>query len=338
MTKVIFIQIILLCLCFKLFCQNKTEDFEITPPELKVKNSFYKNISYIDSRFDTTNMGIVQLGAFNKKVKVVPKTPFSEQLRNVFNFLIDNSAGEGELFFQLRQLNFAEITGAMSEKGYCYLRADLYSKRDKSYQKINSMDSVIYVKSMDVTRALFRKTSQLLINFIADNLTKEASEIKTYTLTDIINIDSIEKRGINVYNMAELKDGLYTTYRSFANQIPERQVTVNMQNGKISEVRIVEENKKPEKVKGKDIYAIVYNGQAFIATEYGYYPLQKRDDDFFFIGKAKVTANAGDVVAAGVFFGLMGSLMASNADATFEMKIDHLNGGFIRLKEMNNNY
>ncbi len=38
--------------------------FEIELPEQKIANSLYNNIEYIDSRYDTSNMGIVQLGAF----------------------------------------------------------------------------------------------------------------------------------------------------------------------------------------------------------------------------------------------------------------------------------
>ncbi|MEO6219895.1 MAG: hypothetical protein ABIO81_05670 [Ginsengibacter sp.] len=88
------------------------------------------------------------------------------------------------------------------------------------------------------------------------------------------------------------------------------------------------------KVKAKDVYAIVYNGQPFIATEYGYYLLQKINEDFFFTGKAKVSAKTGDVIAASLFFGILGGLIASDSESIFEMKIDHSNGGFIRMKEI----
>jgi hypothetical protein len=49
-----------------------------------------------------------------------------------------------------------------------------------------------------------------------------------------------------------------------------------------------------------------------------------------------VTAKTGDVIAASIFFGIIGGLLASDANATFEMKIDHINGGFIRTKEIRN--
>jgi hypothetical protein len=118
------------------------------------------------------------------------------------------------------------------------------------------------------------------------------------------------------------------------NQIPDKQIIVVMKGEKISSVKTIDENGKKVNIKTKDIYSIVDKGRLFIATEYGYYPLQKLNDDFFFTGKAKVNANTGDVVAATLFFGIIGGLIASDANATFEMKIDHLNGGFIRLREI----
>lgn len=37
---------------------------------------------------------------------------------------------------------------------------------------------------------------------------------------------------------------------------------------------------------------------------------------------------------ASLFFGVVGALIASDANATFEMKLDYLNGGFIPVKEV----
>src|SRR5262245_4098183 len=92
---------VLLCalsgICTNLLAQNRTEDFMITLPEQKITGSLYKTISYLDSRYDTSHMGIVQLGAFNKKARVVPKTHFSVQLQQVLNALTDSTAKEGEL-------------------------------------------------------------------------------------------------------------------------------------------------------------------------------------------------------------------------------------------------
>jgi len=323
-----------LLICTGTFCQRRTEDFKITLPEQKIPGSFYKTITYLDSRDDTTNMGIVQLGAFNKKARVVPKIPFADQIISVMNGL---TAKEGELLFQLRQLSFAEITSAVSEKGYCYLRATIFSKNNERYQKLLTIDTVILIKSMDVTRALFRNGSKTITDFIANNLLVQPVVEDYYSFSDVVKIDSIEKRKIPVYNTLTFADGLYASFASFTNQSPDKQITAELKNEKLSAVKAPDDNGKLAKVKSKDIYAVVYKGQPFIATEYGYYLLQKTGDDFFFTGKAKVNARTGDVIAASLFFGIIGSLIASDAEATFEMKIDHANGGFIRLHEIKTN-
>src|SRR5689334_16231228 len=107
--------------------KRREEKYTIALPEQKVPDSRYNSLLFIDGRADTSQMGIVQLGAFNKKAFVVPETPLDQQLQAVFNQLIDSSAKQGECVFLLRQFSFAEITKAMSERGYCYLRAALFA-------------------------------------------------------------------------------------------------------------------------------------------------------------------------------------------------------------------
>lgn len=323
-------------ICMNAVAQKATKDFEIELPEQKISGSLYNTISYIDSRLDTTHMGIVQLGAFNKKARVVPKIAFGQQLTNVLQALTDSASGDGGLLFQLKQLSFAEVTGAVSEKGYCYLRAVLYKKAGESYNPVNSIDTVILVKAMDVTKALFRNGSKVINSFISDNLLRPSTDTINYSYSDVVHIDSIEKRKLKLYNVTAYTDGVYKSFESFLNQAPDyTEMSVTMKRDTISSVKIAGENGKMEKIKTKNLYAVIYKGQIFVATEYGYYPVEKYNDDFLFTGKAKVTAATGDVIAASMFFGVLGGLIASDAaNATFEMKIDHINGGFIRLREV----
>jgi len=331
-------KLILLCifafLTFNhLLSQRLTENFEISLPREKVDHSLYNTIACIDTRYDTTFMGIVQLGAFNKKAKVIPEIPFSTQLQNVLNSLAGNDSKEGKLLFHLRQFNFAELTGTTSEKGYCYLRADLYSESNEGYQKISSIDTVIFIKAIDVTHALFREAGKLITNFIAYNLTRESSDPNYYSFHDVAKMDSIEKRKIKVYNTSEYTDGLYLTWQSFMNQVPDKQIIVDMENNKVVSMNILNKKGKKVPLTTKDAYAIVVEGEPFIATDFGFYVVTKIDDDFKFTGRARTNAYAGNVIAASVFFGIMGGLIATDANAVFEMKIDHINGGLIRLRE-----
>jgi len=313
--------------------KKRTENFQFSLPEQKIPNSLYSSIRFIDARYDTASVGIIQRGVFNEKVTLVAKQPLEEQIRSVLAALTDNSAKAGELVLHVRQFSLAEITGSFSEKGYCYVRAELFAGNNDSYRILSKFDSVIVVRSMDVTKGLLKTGSEVITGFITDNLLKEPIETEIYSFRDIYKIDSFEKRGLTVYQTDIYKDGVYRSFRSFLDQTPEAQITAKVKKGKISEIYSFNEKGKKEQVWQKDTYAVIYQGIPYISTEYDYYPLHKKDSDFYFTGKAKVSANSGDVMVASMFFGVIGGLLASSSNAKFEMKIDHLNGGFIRLQE-----
>lgn len=152
-----------------IFCnaQKRTEDFQISIPENRSIKSAFKTIKLIDARPDTTNVGIVQKGAFNAKARVVSNVPLQNQFQNLMDKIVSPDSQNGELVLYLKQFYFAEVTGAISEKGYCYFQSYLFSKNDDGkYQLVDEIDSVIVHSSMDVTKATMRKGSELVSNFI----------------------------------------------------------------------------------------------------------------------------------------------------------------------------
>lgn len=200
--------------------QPATEKFEITLPATRVANSLYKTIRLVDVRPDKQNLGIVQLGAFNRKAIVTTETPLDEQLSRVMTALTDSAAQGGELFLLLRQFSFAEVTGAMSEKGYCHFRAVLFAKQGDSYRKLDRIDTVITVKSMDVTKSLLRQGSKIITELVATNLAKAPAEGPGYSSGDVVHFESLEKKSIPLYTATVYKTGIYKTFRSFADQCP----------------------------------------------------------------------------------------------------------------------
>lgn len=317
--------------------QRHKEDFSIALPEQKVANSLYNSFRFIDGRKDTADMGIVQLGAFNRKAWVQPNRPISLQFQDVFNQLIDSAAKAGEFVLLLRSLSFAEVTTMTSEKGYFYLRAEAFAKITEGYKLLGRVDTVVLVKSLDVTRAMFRRGSKAINEFMGQHLVQAADSGWLYSLADIMSLDSVEKRRLPVYNTATYTEGVYKSFTAFLQQTPEiTNATIALSKASIpATVKVPNDAGKPEKIKSKDLYALVYQGKPYIATDYGYYPLEKKDDDFYFTGKAKVSANSGDVMMASFFFGIIGGLLASTPhDALFYMKIDHVGGGFVRIKQV----
>lgn len=335
MYKFFTLPLFLLLICEALLAQNVSK-FEMAIPAGNVKGSLYNSLKFVDSRPDTTNIGQVQTGAWNKDTKVIPAKPLSVQFTAVLKALTDSTINTGELLLQLRNFRFAEIAGITPEKGFCFFRAELYAKKGDSYQRITSIDTVVMIKStVDVTKPLLKMGSEAIPGIIAGNLLKTPADARFYTYNEIVHIDSLEKSTIKLYNTPTYADGVYSTYKSFKNQTPDQQLVLEGYEVYPDAVKAKDENGKLQKVKSQKIYAIVYRGEPFIASRDGYYPLKKVNNDFIFTGKARVAADASEVLAASMLFGILGGLATTNHnDATFEMKIDYRNGAFIRLREI----
>ncbi|WP_429382652.1 hypothetical protein [Mucilaginibacter sp. UYCu711] len=205
---------------------QSTEKLIFSLPQKKVVNSLYNKITLIDIRPDTEHMGMIQTGVFNKPTVVVAKEPLNNQLNNILAALIDNTAKSQQIVLQLRRLDFAEVTGAISEKGYFFLNAQLFAKATDGYKRIGTIDTVAKVSAMDVSNALLKKGGEILSNFIAENLSKQPSSY-SYNYDAIEKVDSIEKSKLTVYNSNIYTDGYYLTYTSFSNQIPDGQIVVD---------------------------------------------------------------------------------------------------------------
>lgn len=336
--KVALYAIALMLVTFSTNAQTAEEKFELSLPTVKISNSLYNSIRLVDARTNPQSLGIVQLGAFNRKARVIAETPLGLQVSRALESMTDSTAETGKLLLLLRQFNFAEVTGALSEKGFCHFRAVLFTKRgENAYQKLDSIDTVVVVKGIDVTKNLLRSGSKTLADLLATNLKKLSTDTVTYSMNDVAHYDSIEKKRFPLYNSSVYRNGIYNSFESFIQQAPDAELfTVEFsKGGRPITLKETNKNGKSEKLSSKKIYAFVYDNQPYIATDFGYYALVRKENDFYFTGKVKVQANSNDVVMASVFFGLIGALLASTpGSAESEMKMDHLSGGFIRIKEI----
>ncbi|RYY63739.1 MAG: hypothetical protein EOO12_11500 [Chitinophagaceae bacterium] len=316
---------------------QRTETFTINLPENPqvVSGARYGRIRILDSRPDTASLGVVQLGAFNRLAFVQPKPSLDLQLQQ----LVDVQGGRnatGALLFQLRDFRFAELTGSFDEQGWCYLRANLYAEAGPNqYALLGTLDSMIHFRSMDVTRGLFRRTSHLLAGFLQAHLAQAYADTALLPYRDLLNLDSIEKSRLPLYTANRYQDGLYYSYASLAAQTPDiaEPLPRFSKKGLLKEVKIYM-GAAEEVIAPQEFYALVHDGRIWVTTEFGYYSLRKEGDDFFFNGRLRKTTPTGKAIAAGVAFGLIGSLMVSGAEVHDAlMRIDHLNGGFTPVPE-----
>lgn len=291
MKKIITLAVVLCCITYNLSAGSDTKPFELTtPPDLVVNNSRYNKIEFLDSRSFTDYLGFVQTSIFNFMTPVVEIPSLEKQLANVFQEITNNTAQKGTLLFQLRRLYFSEITKSASETGYCHIRYNLYEKKDDRYYFINTLDTLVMVKAMDVTGKLLNRASNTIVSHIANSLTLQSDSNQSYSMVDVLNINYFEKGKLKLYGINPLKDGLYSNFQEFANQTPkEYKIEPYFEDSLLISFKMSDiKTNKQVKVKTDNVYAIVINGQAYVSNYKCYIPIYKKDGEYLFVNKGTI--------------------------------------------------
>lgn len=333
MYKIIVFLLFILLFGANAHAQNVV-DFQLDAAKVKVNGNLYGKIRIIDIRSDTTSMGFVKTGFFDRRGSVIPKIPLATQLCQYFYKIADTAGKTGEMVLLLRRDKMEVITIGSRDYGSFSFRANLFAVKDGQYRQIASIDTVSTVSSiMTVTTPLLDTGKKFMKNFILDHVAAAPTGF-IYSYYDILHIDSIEKRTIKLYNVTTYADGLYLTYKSFMNQVPDKQITVEGSDVNHGVVKAVYADGKTQKVKSQKVYALVYHGQPYISSRGNYYPLKKENDDFYFTGAVRVSPGVGTTIVTSSF-GMLGALIAfGGSEDTFYIKLDHLNGGFIQIKRI----
>jgi len=242
------------------------------------------------------------------------------------------------LLLQITRLLFAERQNQLTDDAFFNLRANLYSQIGGHYQMIATIDTLVVKRSLNPGKETLKLGNEIMTDFIIKNLSvKSLGRAYTYTYTyyDILNISEVEKRDIALYRTAEYTDGLYLTYRAFSKQMPDRQIIVDstddVNTGRIS---TIEGDGVTKKVKAENVYAIVFRGHPYVVSEGIYYPLKKVNNDFFFVGKARLSILPGSELAADIAGSSASGFLFNLPTATYQMEIDYKNGIFLRLKKI----
>ncbi|WP_158994034.1 hypothetical protein [Mucilaginibacter sp. L196] len=309
-------------------------DFRLNAPVAKASGNLYRAIKIMDLRNDTTSMGFVKTGFFDRRGSVIPKTPLTTQLSQYFYKLADTTGKTRGMLLLLRRDKFEVMTIGTRDYGAFSFRANLFEAKDGQYRQIASIDTISTVSSaMTVTTALLDTGKKFLEKFISDNVSTVPNGA-IYSYNDILHLDSMEKRAIKLYNTPTYADGLYLTYKSFMNQMPDKQITVEPSDVNYGVVNAVDANGNTQRVKPRKVYALVYHGQPYISSRGNYYPLKKDSGDFYFTGAVRVSSGVGNMVLVSSF-GMLGALIGSGgSEATFYVKLDHVDGGFIQIKRI----
>lgn len=331
MKRIITFWVFLLTAGGSLLAQDENKFFEFWPlKKCKQVKSLYKSIDFLDTRTDTSCIGILK-ATQKKTVRAVLLTPVQPQLATLLDKYAAPGAGDGELLFQLRRFSWAEPF----KTRYVYLAATLYARRGDRYLRLANLDSAIVVTfASEVENELIDQCEHVLYNFLAKNIGSAPAEGVSYSMDDLLHIDSLEKRQIPVYNSPAYVDGLYGTYEAFKVQQPDLQGEVKTHDdGTPSAIKVADRHWKE---KHDHIYALVYKGVPYMVTHLGIWPLQKDGDELYFTGRLRTAITDGERGAASFMVGMIGEAAVASAGDRLVCKsmIDHQNGEFIHLKVM----
>ncbi len=312
-----------LCLpCATLFSQETTAAFEWTAPKSTPEKSLYKLIAFLDSRQDSSCVGNYSLEPGAKPTKLTLKTPIQPQLEAILNAYTDASSGFGAVLFQLKRFSFAETQKTV----YTYLSANLYALKDNGYVLLQSLDATLVIEGpVNFQSALTFYSNEVIDNFIAKGITLAPVDTVVYSYEDVQHIDGVLKRKLKAYNTSVYAEGFYSNYNAFKNQTPDLQGVVKLRSD--SSMTVTLHSAEWTEPRGKKhIFAVVYRGVPYIVTHFGYYPLEKVGDDFYFSGRLNVVGNAQSP------FGLFTGNKADADKINYRVLIDYTNGEFIHLK------
>lgn len=332
MEKRSFISLMFAICSLGLWSQKKS-DFNIIIPDVKVENSVYSDLRYIESRPDPGVMGIVYVNQWNGVQGVTLFESLEEQINNIKQIVPQSEPST--MAVQMRVLFFGFGKGKNKDKSVCNLRITLYeADSDDKYYFLNTIDTLIVAESKEIRPA----AGNAISSFIIENLpyhTVEGEE--SLDMQQVMDINMYERNSIPFFVEDKIPDGIYYTYRSLKNLTPDDLSPLNItkvDGDKIKEVKIPDPEKagKEKKLKIENVYAIVHDGYPYIGFEGDYYQAYKKDMIWSFNIMRKV-AGSGFSIGIGMgggnrnFGGGVGfGIPVGGKKEKVEVFIDHLNG------------
>lgn len=183
-------------------------------------------IQIINAVSDSSLLGYVQTGMFNRWTEAIPDKPYTEYLQSYvdrrFNPIYVKDAAK--LVWIIQELRISERTFNMSEKSFLHLKAISFADdSDESFIQIAELDTVLVRGGMDVTHKHGENITDALQILLDQSLTKRAlvqkSDSTVYTISEIRG-KAFQRYNIPALKSKEHADGIYLTFKEFVNDQP----------------------------------------------------------------------------------------------------------------------
>ena len=196
-------------------------------PEGKAPTSInISGIQIINAVSDSSLLGYVQTGMFNKWMKAVPDKPYTEYLQSFvdhrYNLIFKN--GATKLVWIIQELRISERTFNMSEKSFLHFKAISFAgNSDETFRLIKELDTILIAGGMDVSHKHGENIAHALQILLDQSLTNsvllQKADYPVYTMS------AIREKALQRYNVPALQakahaDGIYLTFKEFINDQP----------------------------------------------------------------------------------------------------------------------
>lgn len=317
--------VLILMMISVLFAAQKSELIKLDQ-NIKDKNSRAKSITFIDNRSDK-NIGTIT----DKQEKVEIKFE-NENLKSFIEnkFIEDNKkTGTNDIVIMLEDLKVYDEQDDNKDFPYAKakIRISAFLKRNDRYYFINRFDNVIVCNpkmTAHPQRFLVAKIGEVITEFIKAsyflNITGAyipESEINRY--------DEYLGKDYKAFNSQELKDGIYLNFKSFREQNPNQDYSVE-KNRKGNVVRLMF---KDVQTSISEMYCYVEQGKAYKLTPVGFDEMVK-DRKGFYIHTSRVNlfyqAKTGGAFVGAIAGGFVGALIGGAIDSASSTNSGAMNG------------
>ena len=323
---------------FSVFISAQKNQFIELRNNIKDKKHVASSLTFLDRREDKS-IGIVS----HRKDPYAVKFE-KEDLEKLFSdwFLENNKElGQTKYFLMLEHLKVNDIPAERSVSGHLEMQMSTFLKRNDKYYFLKKASISKDYPQKDhayITRAIAAKISSELTDIVTDSYTEAGLNIPISEI-DLGNYQKIISELLPVYNSQSFTDGVYRDYKSFAEQKPDKELTVRKnKDGVIKGVKRIDGYDNLS----KDVFAIIDNGIAYKKTPTSIIEIEKDNEGYFITASEEEIfpqSNTAIYVGAGVG-GIIGGLVVAVIDIAaskirkenalyYRVGIDTLTGEYI---------
>jgi hypothetical protein len=233
---------------------------------IKDKNGRTKSLTFVDNRTDKT------IGTITDKDETAEIKFADENLKSHIEswFLNDNKKlGNTDIVVMLEELKVYDEQDRNKDFPYAKLKIRISSflKRNDKYYFINRFDNVIVCNpkiTSHAQRYLVPRISDIITEFIKASYSNTISG-SFIPENEINNYNEYLGKNYKAFNNPELKDGVYTSFKSFYNQEPNADYSTE-KNRKGKVVRLMQNGIQTSL---SEMYCYVEGGKAYKLTPVG---------------------------------------------------------------------